>query len=394
MTLSMALKNDEFLKTILSQPTAPFRERHVIDALKHELSSHGVPHFQDRIGNILVGVDSEKDYQRLVRERTEEPLRIFIAHMDHPGFHGKEWLSPTRLAVQWHGGTPTQHLEGAAVWLANTQGWVAEGHLVEATLLASGRAIESGVIELPFADRAKSSALSLYGGFRFRETSWVDGDLIYTKAADDLVGCFCVASVAIDLWKKKRKNKPPFLGLLTRAEEVGFIGAIGHFGLGWLKSARRPLLAISLETSRTLPGAEIGKGPVVRLGDKFTVFDAGALRVFTELAQKDLKDRHQRRVMDGGTCEGTTAMAYGIPTVGISVPLGNYHNQSFEGGPDSSGPLGPAPEFVHRSDISGLIELSHALLKPKLKWSDPWAAKRKEFKKELTRYRPLLRSGP
>ena len=45
--------------------------------------------------------------------------------------------------------------------------------------------------------------------------------------------------------------------------------------------------------------------------------------------------------MDGGTCEATTATVYGYPCVGISVPLGNYHNQCFEGGPDSRGPLGP-----------------------------------------------------
>jgi endoglucanase len=205
-----------------------------------------------------------------------------------------------------------------------------------------------------------------------------------------------VTSLALDLKKlfASKTKRPPFLGLLTRAEEVGFIGAIGHFELGWLKGARRELVFVSLETSRTLPGAEIGKGPVVRQGDKFTVFDAGALRVFSELAQAALPERHQKRVMDGGTCEGTTAMVYGYRTVGISVPLGNYHNQCFEGGPDSRGPNGPAPEFVHRQDIAGLIKLCHALLEPRKNWDAPWKAKRSQFRKELASYRPLLRSGP
>ena len=37
--------------------------------------------------------------------------------------------------------------------------------------------------------------------------------------------------------------------------------------------------------------------------------------------------------MDGGACEATAALASGIPAIGISVPLGNYHNESFEGAP-------------------------------------------------------------
>src|SRR4029077_11155629 len=130
------------------------------------------------------------------------------------------------------------------------------------------------------------------------------------------------------------------------------------------------------------PGADIGKGPVVRLGDRTTTFDSGALRVFSEVARNVLGERHKRRIMDGGSCEATAATAYGLPCVGISVPLGNYHNQSFEGGPDAAGPLGPAPEFVHMQDVAGLLTLCRGLLTPKLSWEKPWASKLKEFKKE------------
>jgi endoglucanase len=76
------------------------------------------------------------------------------------------------------------------------------------------------------------------------------------------------------------------------------------------------------------------------------------------------------------------------------VPLGNYHNQSFEGGPDSRGPLGPAPEFVHRGDVEGLLALCHGLMETKLPWANPWETKRQEFRKNLKGYRPLLESGP
>jgi endoglucanase len=385
---------DDLLHEILSQPSAPFREAHVIDAITHALKQGGVPHFQDPIGNIVVGAESKADYLKLVRARDPEPVRIFIAHMDHPGFHGVKWLSPERLAIHWHGGSPTQHLDGAAVWLADRGGWAGEGHLSNVEMHAHGRAIKTATVEIPSLYPRKAE--SLYGGFRFRAPHWREGRVIYTKAADDLVGSFAIVSLALDLFAKGSKmgKKPPFLGLLTRAEEVGFIGAIGHFEQGWLAQAKRDILCVSLETSRTLPGAEIGKGPVVRLGDKYTVFDSGRLRVFTELAAKVLPNTHQRRVMDGGTCEGTTATVYGYPTVGISVPLGNYHNQSFEGGPDSAGPNGPAPEFVHLDDVDGLLKLCHGLLEPKLKWAQPWAAKRAEFRKDLRGYRAHLKAGP
>jgi putative aminopeptidase FrvX len=391
--------NQALLGSILSQPSAPFRESHVIAVITHELKARKVPHFQDPAGNLVLGVASRAEYLRLVSTKSSEPVRLYIAHMDHPGFHGVRWRTPRELEVKWHGGSPTACLDGAAVWVADRTGWVAEGHLSEVKLIESGRAIDSAVVLLPEFDRRDDAdapeAPSLFGGFRFRSTWWQDGDLIYTKAADDLVGAFAITSLAIDLFSKRKKGKaPPFVGLLTRAEEVGFIGAIAHFELGWLKKARRPVMAVSLETSRQLPGAEVGKGPVVRLGDRYTVFSPGPLRVFTELAAKALPGRHQRRVMDGGTCEGTAALVYGLPVIAISVPLGNYHNQSFEGGPDSRGENGPAPEFVSLSDVEGMAELCRQALRPKLPWvQESFKARRGEFKRDLRKYASLMKSG-
>jgi putative aminopeptidase FrvX len=388
----------ELLTTILSKPAAPFREKHVSSTVSSLLSAARVPYFTDPVGNIVVGVHSAKEYAKLVKTKTTEPLRIFIAHMDHPGFHGVRWVSDSEMEFQWHGGSPTQHLEGARVWVASSSEIFdrkqvhATTHSVE--MIPSGMAISKGLVRFNTSEVSKKypDAVKLYGGFDFREFIWQEGELVYSKAADDLIGVYAICSMAMDFFKKKRKT-PPFIGLLTRAEEVGFIGAIGHFQLGWLKPAKRPLLAVSLETSRTLPGADIGKGPVVRLGDRYTVFDAGALRVFTKLAEEVLPGAHQRRVLDGGSCEATAATVFGIPAIGISVPLGNYHNQSFEGGPDSRGHLGPAPEFVHQKDIEGLQKLCAALLRPKLEWNKPWEQRGAEFKKQIKKYQPLLKEG-
>lgn len=394
------------LLSILAQPSAPFREGHVINRIRQVLDEAKVPYFADPVGNLVLGVSSIKEYARLVREKSSEPLRIVIAHMDHPGFIGTLWKSKTELEVKWHGGSPTQHLVGAKVWLADRLESLGEGSFASVNMISSNRAIDTAIVHVPAGLQLRHRDASLiYGGLAFRAPVWQEGRLLYTKAADDLVGAFSIVSLALGLFAQKTKpskkragaksaKRPHFIGLLTRGEEVGYIGAIGHFELGWLKGARRPLLGVSLETSRTLPGAEIGKGPVVRLGDRTTVFDSGALLVFSQLAEQLLPGKHQRRVMDGGTCEATAATAYGIPCVGISVPLGNYHNQSFEGGPDSAGPLGPAPEFVHLDDVAGLLTLCRGLIAHKAAWDKPWAAKIKNFKKELRNHQALLRSGP
>jgi endoglucanase len=380
------------LTELLTRPTAPFREGHVIAVAQRVLQQAGIPFFSDPIGNVVVGCASRADYRRLVREKSREPLRLFIAHMDHPGFHGVRWLSEARLRIKWHGGSPVRHVAGSRVWLATEQGYWAEGKLSRVRLLKSGHAIDTAEVHVSGAmSGARPKADSLYGGFGFRAPVWRAGKKIHTKAADDLVGVFAILATALELHKKLRGRKsPPFLGLLTRAEEVGFVGAIGHLELDWLGGARRPVIAVSLETSRTLPGAVVGLGPVVRLGDRRTVFHPGYLKVLTDVAQEILQERHQRRVMDGGTCEATAAIAYGLPAIGLSVPLGNYHNEGFEGGPGCRAPRGPAPEFVHLDDIEGLLKLCRALMQNGLPWEKPWDSQHRLMRRRLREYRRLL----
>jgi endoglucanase len=233
-------------------------------------------------------------------------------------------------------------------------------------------------------------AKELFGGFAFRAHHWTSGRRIYTRAADDLAGVFCIVATALEVFAQPNVKKAPFIGLLTRAEEVGFVGAIRHFEQSPLTRAKRPVLVVSLEASRTLPGAIVGKGPVVRLGDRRTVFNSGALHVLSALAEKTLPGRHQRRVMDGGTCEATAATAWGLTTLGITLPLGNYHNQGLEGGMDCPRPQGPAPEFVHLDDIDGELQLCQALLAPNLPWADPWAQTRARLRQNAASYNTLL----
>ncbi|OGW60983.1 MAG: hypothetical protein A2V83_06990 [Nitrospirae bacterium RBG_16_64_22] len=383
-------KQRALLLEIVSQPTAPFREHRVAAVATRTLEEARVPFFEDPAGNIVVGVPSRPAYARLVREKSREPVRFFMAHMDHPGFHGLSWIAADRLKVKWHGASPVARLIGAPVWIAAVDGNEVGGRIAAVKPARSGRGIDTAEISVDSEPFPRRDAKTAFGGFRFKSPVWTIGNRVYARAADDLIGVFTLVWTAIDVFSPRKRSSPPFVGLLTRAEEVGFIGAIAHFERGWLARAGRPIVCVSLETSRALPGAEIGRGPVVRLGDRQTVFNPGETAVLSTVAEKTLGKNHQRRIMDAGTCEAAAALAFGFSAVGISVPLGNYHNQSIEGGPDSRGPGGPAPEFVDLRDVAGELALCAALLKPGLPWADPWRALRNRLRKRFAACRPLL----
>lgn len=370
------------LEALLARPTAPFHEDHVAAHAARQLDRWQVPWCSDPYGNLVVGVPSLAGYRRILN-RPGPPLRILIAHMDHPGFQGRTWLGLRRLAVRWLGGGPTRRLSGARVWVVAGGGTPRAGRLTRARPAAHGFGLESAevVLEAPLPGRRPAARLC-YGGFDFGSPVRRRGPRLYTRAADDLVGVFTILELARGL---RRDSDLPFLGLLSRAEEVGFVGLLAHLEAGYLARTRRPVVCVSLEASRTLPGAELGRGPVVRLGDRRSTFDPHATKVLADLARRVLPGAHQERIMDGGACEASAALAHGLPTIGLSVPLGNYHNQPLEtGGP------GPAPEFVHPMDVDGLLRLCTALVRRALPWSDPWCTERGRLTRNARHYRRLL----
>ncbi len=134
--------------------------------------------------------------------------------------------------------------------------------------------------------------------------------------------------------------------MFTRAEEVGFAGAIEMARSGWLQA--EDVTVISLETSAERPGARMGEGAIVRVGDKTSVFDpAVTAESGSPCPPTDLPV--QRCLMSGGSCEATAFRLYGVRCGALCVALGNYHNL----GPDRR----IEPEFVSLGDVEGLSAL-------------------------------------
>src|SRR5256885_3653102 len=116
--------------------------------------------------------------------------------------------------------------------------------------------------------------------------------------------------------------------LLTRAEEEGFIGAIAASKEP--KLLRKSDRIIAIETSAMQPYAPQGKGAIVRIGDRTSVFNSALSYFITQKAEdlkkKDRSFQYQRALMPGGTCEATVYDVYGFVAGSICVALSNYHN--------------------------------------------------------------------
>ena len=317
---------------LFNQPTAPFRESFVLDEIKAILSENKIPFFEDSVGQIIAGVSSAQK----LKSKTHV---AFFAHTDHPGFIIDSKINPTRYKATWYGGAPFDKMEGKLIRIFSTD---SSSQFFKGTIrnFVAGNHREGIEFEVETTKELSDKLLkskSYFGAFNFEGFKYRNG-YVHTKCADDLAGCVMALGALIDT----RNHKVPVIAVFTRAEEVGFVGC-----LHMIKSKVIPLntMVVSLEASRTLPGALLGEGPVIRLGDASTLFDSNfslfIQKQAQELKKNDSSFKFQKRIMDGGSCEATALSQFGYKTMGLAVPLKNYHNM---------GVSGPAPEIIHLDD--------------------------------------------
>ena len=325
----MAAKSDllDLLKKLLFLPTVPFHEHFVSSFLREELKSAGLDFCLDNHGNILVGDGAEGNSVACV------------AHMDHPGFV-VVGVRGDRAEAEWFGGVGVNYFIKARMVIHDqVSGAVRARGVVEKIWQGAQGRVEK--ITLRMKGSATEGDFGSWDLVPFRRR----GELIYTKGADDLVGCAVILCALKELQKQGIQNG--IRAIFTRAEEQGFIGTLGMAYSGLLPASTK---IISIETSKALPGVVLGGGPVIRLGDHTSMFHYQMV-IFMDHVARELKKRdphflYQRRVMDGGTCEATPYQLKGHITGGIAVPLGNYHNQ---------GRKRIAPESVHLDDVHGAV---------------------------------------
>jgi putative aminopeptidase FrvX len=322
------------VRAILNKPTAPFHEGRVRAAIAALLKNCAhVTLREDDFGNLIAHYRGEG--------AASSPARwAFAAHMDHPG-----WVTPP---PRENGQTPAER-----VFL--------------------------GGVEQEYLDANRERIVD-FGEFAMWDLPAFElkDDRIYSRACDDLIGCAVIVGALHTL---EETGAPcQCYGLFTRAEEVGFVGAIELARSGWLKEAG--LTVISLETSAERPPAKMGDGPIVRVGDRTSIFDN---RATAELmaAAKSAGIAVQRCLMSGGSCEATAYQLYGIRCAALCVALGNYHNRA-------SAPRIEA-EYVSWNDFEGLTALCTQIAQLMDNPIDPFTALRDGLAAKNHTYLPYHR---
>lgn len=336
-------------------PSAPYYEQRGAEYVRTFCEGAGLEVHADPWGNVLASRPGSSP---------DAPGLAFIAHLDHPGFEAVEERDGN-LICQALGGIPPGALQrgvqvlvlspkepsGASRKPASSRTGPAApdyeripGEVIRAIPVSEDAhdtpPRDRSVIVRPARPVAHLPCAVVFDLPDFD----LDADTLRMRALDDLAGC--AATLAALKAVAAESTLGAVYGLFTRAEETGLIGARLAAADGLVPKSTA---VVSVESSRAIPGAGIGRGPVIRTGDVGTTFDSRA-EAYLTVARDRLSARAgsfpcQRQLMSGGACEATAFSAFGYSVTGLAFPLGNYHNA----GPDNT----VAAEYVALSDFAG-----------------------------------------
>lgn len=331
----------QWLKELTAIPTAAGHEHRVIAWITNwlnqrpDLTSKSDPH-----GNIEIRIDNNP--------KTDNPI-YFTAHLDHPAFVVDEILSKAELVLQFRGGVMDDYFPDAKIKI-HTPTDAHPNEFVLATISEEVKPENPDPDNKPaykryhaVLEQPRPIDLDSIATWDLPDPEIIEDDegnqILYTNACDDLAA-LAAALAALDELRHAHSPNDTRL-LLTRAEEVGFIGAIGASRDGFMPKDSR---IIALENSRAFPDSPIHAGPIVRVGDRISVFSPDLTGAVAKVAEtiaggpatptasqkeSDLpKWRWQRKLMAGGACEASVFCAYGYTATCVCLPLGNYHNMA------------------------------------------------------------------
>jgi endoglucanase len=327
----MKASHQQILLDVAALPTAPFVETAVHDYVRGFVRGRRSLHARaDRWGNLMVDYASG-------RKAASGPL-WFAAHSDHPGFVADKMVSPRQLGAHWFGGVAASYFKDEAVTFFVRTGQAycqVPGRICRVVLggparkrAQFGRPVASVIVEVE--ELVPSGTVGMWG----LPEPKISGSRVAARGHDDTTQVTALLCLLDELDRKRPAGRVTCA--FTRAEESGFIGAIG---LARDRTLPRKAVYISLECSDAVAAsAKAGDGPILRVGDRTATFDQPTLSWMEEVA-RDLAARpgrqkfhHQRKLMPGGTCESSAVLAFGHITGAICLPLLNYHNMNMATG--------------------------------------------------------------
>lgn len=313
-------------------PTAPYHE--------HQVRAEAI-RLLGKLPNVKLRIDA---YGNLIAHYCNRPKRgsalALVAHLDHPGFSIPNAAFRKARCAEFLGGVAQDYFRPQNVLFFNRKKIEPLGSckLVRVDWSAPQK---KAVFDKPFPKGAEFGMWDL-------PVARFSPDHFINRNCDDLVGAATIIALIQELAQSGARAE--VYGLLTRAEEVGFHGALASLKAS---PALPKIPTLSLETSNARGFAEIGAGPILRVGDRTTIFtpsiSAWLQQAFEAIKKAKPETRYQRLLMGGGTCEATVFQHAGYPTGALCVALDNYHNMGLENK--------LAAESVSLTDWQGLYEL-------------------------------------
>lgn len=360
-------KHRDWLMQLTAIPTAAGREHRVIEWIEKWTNKRkNLKLSRDKAGNLMI---TRKGVRASRAKDAPKPLYI-TAHLDHPAFIVREMHGERVAVLEFRGGVQDAYFQDARIEIFDRKGKPHPGVITELDTkavpfkrvtvhLASPVKLEPGDVGRWYLDDHKNLPK-------------VKSGILYTHACDDLAAV-AAALAMLDI-VRNRKGYDHVGLLLTRAEEVGFIGALAACKE---RSVPKNSRLICLENSRSFAESPIDAGPILRVGDRISVFEPTLTNRLTDIFldyEKSHPDfRWQRKLMPGGACEATGFSSFGYESTCICLPLGNYHNmQDIDGVRDGKRPARVGPEYISINDYHGMIDmlvlcaenLDHAEIEP------------------------------
>ncbi|HVZ94432.1 MAG TPA: hypothetical protein VG797_07975 [Phycisphaerales bacterium] len=394
----------KWLLEITSIPTAAGKESRVVEWIRAWVAARpGIEMAEDAAGNAVLKQSSRRRAQSSKQDEDIRPPLFFTAHLDHPAFVVERIIGPGTVMMSFRGGVLDAYFEAKPrVVIHAGGGGVVRGVIVETS---KGEHFRECVVELEEdrftaeaqrAQRSEEDENELKMRAAHREDSdeecedscavevgdvgvwdlpqaYIDGEMARTPACDDLAALAAALS-AFDVLRDVDGAEHVRL-LFTRAEEIGFVGAIAACKLGTMPMNSR---VIALENSRSFPlDSPIGAGPIVRVGDRISTFSPSLTAAVAKTAESIAEARKksaaegglgggeykwQRKLMPGGACEASAYQSYGYEATCVCLPLGNYHNMADlervqAGDAEAMRNARIEPEYIAVSDYHALVDL-------------------------------------
>lgn len=380
----MNARHLKLLREFISLPTAPFAEAAPLNYIRRFVEARPALRCRaDRFGNLHVRYVGRST-------ATPRPPIVFAGHLDHPGFVTRRSSQSGRVEAEWRGWVERRYFPNARVRLFVGRREV-RGRIIAVDDRGRGgqarRAAESFGADSPphrVWIRVPRGVVVPPGtiGMWDLPVARITGTRLWARACDDVAGVAAILCALDELCRSRAAGS--CAALFTRAEEVGFGGALAAVSA---RELSRRSIVVAVECSRAITGVAVGGGPVLRVGDKASVFTPAATAfcqvVAERLASDDKSFAFQRKLMDGGTCESTVYCHWGYDATGLCLPLVNYHNRDLERGRI-------APESIDLRDFENLVKWFVALATTRVRYTCDHPGLDRRLTTLLRKHRPRL----